>query len=43
MFWLNVLIRIEYDAMKVKITNHREMKKYVKESARKSWKYGEEA
>ncbi|MBT3383967.1 MAG: Gfo/Idh/MocA family oxidoreductase [Prolixibacteraceae bacterium] len=34
--------RIEYDDKNMKVTNHPEMDKYVKEPVRKGWEYGEE-
>ncbi len=34
--------RIEYDAENMKVTNHDNMDRYIKESARKGWEYGEE-
>ncbi|MCF6357317.1 MAG: Gfo/Idh/MocA family oxidoreductase [Draconibacterium sp.] len=34
--------RIEYDAKNMKVTNHPEFDKYIKEPVRKGWKYGEE-
>ena len=34
--------RIEYDAKKMKITNHPEFDKYIKEPARAGWSYGED-
>ena len=34
--------RIEYDDKNMKVTNHPEMDKYIKEPVRKGWEYGEE-
>ena len=34
--------RIEYDAKNMKVTNHPEFDKYIKEPVRKGWEYGEE-
>lgn len=34
--------RIEYDAKNMKVTNHPEFDKYIKEPVRDGWKYGEE-
>ncbi len=33
--------RIEYDAAKMKVTNHPELDAYIKEPVRKGWEYGE--
>ncbi|MBA7586983.1 hypothetical protein ES708_28990 [subsurface metagenome] len=34
--------RVEYDAKKMKVTNHPEFDRYIKEPVRDGWKYGEE-
>ena len=34
--------RIEYDANNMKVTNHPDMEKYIKEPVREGWSYGEE-
>ncbi len=34
--------RIEWDAKKMRITNHPELNRYIKEPARKGWRYGED-
>lgn len=34
--------RIEYDAKNMKVSNHPELDRYIKEPARKGWQYGEE-
>ena len=34
--------RIEYDALKMKVTNHNDFDRYIKEPVRKGWEYGEE-
>lgn len=34
--------RIEYDAANMKITNHNDMERYIKEPVRDGWSYGEE-
>jgi predicted dehydrogenase len=34
--------RIEYDATKMKVTNHPGFEQYIKEPVRKGWEYGEE-
>lgn len=34
--------RIEYDAINMKVTNHPEFDKYIKEPVRKGWEYGED-
>jgi len=34
--------RIEYDAENMKVTNHPEFDKYIKEPVRKGWEYGED-
>ncbi|WP_075603481.1 Gfo/Idh/MocA family protein [Saccharicrinis aurantiacus] len=34
--------RIEFDAANMKVTNHPELNKYIKEPVRKGWSYGEE-
>lgn len=33
--------RIKYDAKNMKITNHKELNRYIKEPVRKGWSYGE--
>jgi len=34
--------RIEYDEKKMKVTNHKDYDKYIKEPVRKGWSYGED-
>ena len=34
--------RIEYDALKMKVTNHSDFDRYIKEPVRKGWEYGED-